>query len=153
MYRSLILLILIGTAFRPAFAPRAGGVAGTWKRTTMALVESNGKTTDMMQMMTRSMPCTKDVTYTFMSDGKMKTNVPDACGSMKKTIESMSVDAHWSMSGRKITVTTSMKEFPAAVYDVSMQGSTMTWVFTYADNPKSPNPTKAQRLTTVYERI
>lgn len=119
----------------------------------MTMIDARGKTTGMLQMMTKSMPCTKDITYTFSGDGRLKSNVPEACGSLKKTIESMNSEAKWSISGRKITLTTTAKGFPPATWAISFQGNTMTWVFIYADNPETPNPTKAQKITTVYERI
>jgi hypothetical protein len=156
MYRSFLflsLISLVNTAFCPASAPIAVGIAGTWKRTAMTLVEAGGKTTDLNAAMNKSMPCMNDITYTFSDNGQMKSNVPDACGAMKKTIEDLSVKGRWSSKGGKIVITTTMKDFPPATYDVSFQGNTMTWVFHYADNPKTPNPTKAVQLTTVYQRI
>ncbi|GAB4018006.1 lipocalin-like domain-containing protein [Spirosoma koreense] len=143
-------LIVLTSAFR---LPYADGVAGTWKRSAMTLVDASGKTTDMLPMLSKTMPCAKDITYTFSSDGQMKTNVPDACGSMKKTIESMNAVGRWSLSGNQLTVTTTMKQFPPAIYEVSFTGNTMSWVFNYENNPKTPNPTKAQRMTIVYQRI
>jgi hypothetical protein len=156
MHRSFIFTLfitLVGTAYRPTLPSTFDGVTGTWKRTAMTMVDASGKTTDMLQMMTKSMHCIKDITYTFSGDGRLKSNVPDACGSLKKTIESMNSEAKWSISGRKITVTTTTKGFPPATCAISFQGNTMTWVFIYADNPKTPNPTKAQKITTVYQRI
>lgn len=153
MYRSLILLVLIGTAFRLPLVPHAAGVAGTWKRTSMTLVDASGKTTDLNATMAKAMPCTKDITYTFLADGSLKTNVPDACGAMKKTIETMNASGKWTMSGQKLTVTTTIKSLPPATYDVRFQGNTMTWVFTYADNPGTPNPTNAKQMTIVYQQV
>ena len=154
--RSLIFALLIplfGMAFRPAIRPPFSVVAGTWKRTSMVLIDGSGKKTEMMEMMSRTMPCTKDITYTFTSDGQLKTNVPDACGAMKKTIEGMNVSGRWAQTGQKVTVTTTMRGIQPATYDLSFQGNTMTWVFIYADNPKTSNPTKAQRITIVYQRV
>ncbi len=151
MTRTLILTAFVcicTTAFRAS-----DGVTGTWKRTSMLLVESDGKTTDMMAMLTSSMPCTKDITYTFLGDGQLKTTVPDACGKLRKTVEDMNVDSRWAVSGRKVTITTTMKGFPPATYDVNFQSTTMTWLFNFADNPTTPNPTKAKRMTIVYQRI
>lgn len=119
----------------------------------MLLVGSDGKTTDMIATLTRSMPCTKDITYTFMGDGQLKTTVPDACGKLRKTVEAMNVDSRWAVSGRKVTITTTMKGFPPATYDVNFRGTTMTWVFNFDDNPNTPNPTKAKRMTIVYQRM
>ncbi|GAB2534538.1 hypothetical protein GCM10027085_26720 [Spirosoma aerophilum] len=119
----------------------------------MTMVEAGGKTTDLNATLNKSMPCLKDITYTFSGDGQMKSNVPDACGAMKKTIEDMNAKSKWTANGGKIVVTTTIKEIPPSMYDVSIQGNTMTWVFTYSENPKTPNPTKALRLTTVYQRL
>lgn len=154
MNRLLLFVLLIasaGTAFRPA--PMAGTLTGTWKRTAMSLVESSGKSSDMMALMNKSMPCTKDITYTFLGDGQMKTGVPESCGPMKKTIEDMNASGHWSMSGQKVTVTTTLKGIPPSVYNVTFDGNTMTWFFSFADNPQAPNPTKAKSITIVYQRI
>ena len=156
MTRTLLFVALFGavsTALRPAFPPIFDSISGTWKRTGMTLVEANGKTSDMMQRMIRVMPCTKDITYTFSNDGRLRSTVPDACGALKKNVEAMNAEAHWTMNGRKLTLTTTMKGFPTTIYDVRFSGNTMTWVFNYADNPKTPNPKKAQQLTTVYQRI
>ena len=156
MARVLILaipIILLGTAFRPIFSLHANDVTGTWKRTSMTLVDASGNKTDMNQMLEKTMPCTKDITYSFSTDGQLKTNVPDACGSLKKTIESMNVTGRWSISGRKLTVTTTKKEIPTATYDVNFQDNTMTWVFNYVDNPNTPNPTKAKQIAIVYQRV
>ena len=149
----ITLICLAGTAFRPVYNPTAVDIAGTWKRTAMTMIDAGGKTTDLNATMNKSMPCMKDITYTFSSDGQMKSNVPDACGAMKKTIEDMSAKGRWTANGGKIVVTTTMKEIPPSIYDVSFQGNTMTWVFNYSDNPKTPNPTKTVRLTTVYQKI
>lgn len=149
----ITLITLLGTAFRPIFSPAFDTVTGTWKRTSMLLVDGDGKTTDMNKMMEKNMPCTKDITYTFSADGTLKTNVPDACGALKKTIESMNASGRWTMSGNKVLVTTTMKDIPQATYEVNLQGNTMTWIFNYAENPKMPNPTKAKRMTIIYQRV
>ncbi|GAB2577718.1 lipocalin family protein [Spirosoma areae] len=153
MTRTLLLAIsisLFATGFRTL---SADDVSGTWKRVSMTLVDASGKATDMNQMMARTIPCTKDITYTFTSDGQMKTTVPDACGAMKKRIEANNINGRWVQTGRRVTVTTTLKDIPPATYDLAVQGNTMTWVFLYADNPKTPNPTKTQRITIVYQRV
>ena len=147
-----MLVVATGSAFRSLPSPSAGDISGTWKRATMTMIDASGKTTDLMALMNRSLPCSKDITYTFTGDGNMTSTVPDACGAMKKTLESMNGAGHWTMSGQKLTVTTTMKDIPTSTYDVSFQGNSMTWVFNYADNPKVPNPTKAKQMTFVYQR-
>jgi len=146
-----LVVALIGVLVAVAALP-ANGIEGNWKRTSMTLIESSGKATNMMTMMTQTMPCTKDIVYTFKNGGFLESKVPDACGTMKKTIESMNAGGKWTMSGNKLVITTTLKGIPPATYEVSIKGNTMTWTFNYADNPKTPNPTKAQRMTMVYQR-
>lgn len=153
MTRTLILVLFIVLLTAALRWPDSDDVSGTWKRTSMVLVDATGKTTDMMEMMSRTMPCTKDITYTFLSNGQMKTNVPDACGTIKKTIESMNASGRWVQNGRKLIVTTTLKNIPPANYDLNVQSNIMTWVFNYADNPEMTNPTKAKKMTIVYQRV
>ncbi len=156
MYRQFIFLTFItlfGTSFRASISLPFDGVTGTWKRTSLTMLDASGKKNDMLQMMTKSRPCMKDITYTFSSDGQLKSSVPESCGAIKKAVESMNASARWSIAGRKLTVTTTMKDFPTTTYDISFQGNRMTWLFIFADNPKTPNPTKARQMITVYERI
>ena len=152
----MIRLLLFAAISRLLISPYgaiASGVPGTWKRTAMTLVDGNGKTTDMAQMLGRTMPCMKDIIYTFTSDGHTKSTVPDACGRLKESIEHMNTEGTWTVSGHKLTVTSATKAAPPALYDISFQGNMMTWVFNYAANPMTPNPTHAQRLTIVYQQL
>ncbi len=131
----------------------AQSVVGTWKRTAMLLTEANGKTEDMMPMMTKSMPCTAEITYSFLADGTMRTNVPAACGPIKKVVERANKAARWSVSGNKISIVVPDKSQPDANHDLTMSGNTMTWTFDYGANPNMPNPTKAKRMVVKYIRI
>ncbi|UFH53765.1 lipocalin family protein [Spirosoma sp. KNUC1025] len=153
LFAFAVTMLLFSTAYYTPGSSLFDNVTGTWKRTSMTLVDASGKATDMMQMMTKSMPCSKDITYTFTSDGQMRTIVPDACGSLKKTIESMNATGRWTSHGDKVTVTTTMKDIPPATYDLKIQGNTMTWIFNYSDNPKTPNPTKAKRMAITYQKL
>ncbi|WP_461080867.1 lipocalin-like domain-containing protein [Spirosoma flavus] len=131
----------------------AQSAVGTWKRTTMLLTEADGKTTDMSAQLTKAMPCTADITYTFVADGTFRTDVPESCGAMKKTIEQMNKSGRWSAKGNKIKVVMIDKSLPDADYDLTVSGNTMTWSFNYADNPQMPNPTKAKRTVITYKRL
>lgn len=125
---------------------------GTWKRTTMLLTEANGKTTDMAPELTKTMPCTKDITYSFVADGTMRVNVPESCGVMKLAIERVNKSGRWTISGGKITIVVLDKNLPDSDYDLTISGNTMTWSFNYANNPQMPNPTKAKRMVIKYVR-
>jgi len=131
----------------------AQSVVGTWRRTTMLLTEANGKTEDMMPMMTKNMPCTAEITYSFMADGTMRTNVPAACGPIKKAVENANKAARWSVSGNKMRIVVPDKSLPDADHDLTMSGNTMAWTFDYGANPQMPNPTKAKRMVVKYQRL
>lgn len=126
---------------------------GTWKRTAMILTEANGKTEDSMPEMTQAMPCTARITYTFVADGTMRTNVPDDCGAIKKATEKINKTSRWAVSGSKIKVWVTDKSIPDSEQTLTMSGNTMTWTFDYAANPQMPNPTKAKRLVIKYVRL
>jgi Lipocalin-like domain len=150
MKRTLICLIL------PLFLATnllAQGIVGTWKRTAMLLTEANGKTEDSMPEMTQAMPCTAQITYTFLANGTMSTNVPDDCVAIKKATEKMNKITRWSVSGNKLKVAVTDKSIADSEHILTMSGNTMTWTFDYAANPQMPNPTKAKLLVIKYIRL
>ena len=150
MTRTLFLTLCLVWLTTHAWSQNA---VGTWKRTTMTLTEANGKTTDMMSQLTKAMPCTVDITYTFKADGTFQTVVPESCGPMKKTIEQMNKSGRWSATGDKLKVVMLDKSLPDANYELTVKGNTMTWSFKYADNPQMPNPTKAKGMAITYQRL
>lgn len=149
----IFLLFLLGWQFNnSAFAQLPSSVTGTWKRTAMTSVDINGTTSDDNASMLKAMPCAKNITYTFKADGSIVTNVPDECGALKKTLESMNGDGKCTMTGNKLIVTSS--KIPTATYQVEFKGNTMIWFFDYSTNPKTLNPGgKSKSMTIVYTKI
>lgn len=149
----ILLLLLIGWQLsNTAFAQLPGSVAGTWKRTAMTSVDIDGTTSDDNASMLKAMPCAKNITYTFKTDGSIVTNVPDECGALKKTLESMNGDGKCTMTGNKLIVTSS--KIPTSTYQVEFKGNTMTWFFDYSTNPKTLNPGgKSKSMTIVYTKV
>ena len=82
MKRPLICLLLSLTITTNLLAQP---VVGNWKRTSMVLTDASGKKEDMIPVLTQSMPCTPDITYTFNPDGTMNVNVPETCGRIEKS--------------------------------------------------------------------
>ncbi|UFH53771.1 lipocalin family protein [Spirosoma sp. KNUC1025] len=150
--KTSFLILLIALVFTYASA-QAQNVVGTWKRTAMLTTETNGKTTDELPELTKTMPCTADITYTFLADGTMRTDVPDACGPMKKTIEKMNKVGRWSATGNRLKIVVPDKSLPDSDYALSVTGTTMTWTFDYVANPQVPNPGNAKRLVIKYARL
>lgn len=148
----ILLITLWWMVSISALAQLPSRAVGTWKRTAMTSVNADGTTSDDFISMTEVMPCSKNITYSFKADGSIMTNVPDECGAMKKTIESMNGDGKCTMTGNKLTVTSS--KLPPAVYDVQFKGNTMIWFFDYTANPKTLNPGgKTKSLTLIYTKM
>ncbi|WP_428654978.1 lipocalin family protein [Runella sp.] len=148
----LFSLLLVLSLNNTVLAQLPSSATGTWKRTGMTSVDNDGTISDDHAAILKAMPCSKNIMYTFNADGSILTGVPDECGAMKKTIESMNGDGKCSMSGNKLTVTSS--KLPPAVYDVQFKGNTMIWYFDYTKNPKTLNPGgKTKSLTLVYTKI
>lgn len=113
----ILLLLLIRWQFsNTAFAQLTGGVAGTWKRTAMTSMDINGITSDDNASMLEAMPCARNITYTFKTDGSSVTNVPDECRALKKALESMNGDGKFTLRGNKLIVTSS--KVPTATTNV-----------------------------------
>lgn len=147
-----ILLLLTLSLNNNALAQLSSSATGTWKRTAMTSVNTDGTTSDDNAYMVKAMPCSKNITYTFKADGSIVTNVPDECGPLKKTLESMNGDGKCTMTGNKVVVTSS--KLPPATYQVEFKGNTMIWYFDYLSNPKTLNPGgKSKSITIVYTKI
>ncbi|GAB2577566.1 lipocalin-like domain-containing protein [Spirosoma areae] len=131
----------------------AQSVAGTWKRTAMLMTDASGKTTDELPELTKTMPCTAGITYTFLADGTMRTDVPESCGPIKKTIEQMNKAGRWSATSNKLRIVVPDKSLPDSDYSLTVSGNTMTWDFDYAANPQMPNPGNAKRIVIKYTRL
>jgi hypothetical protein len=99
------------------------------------------------------MPCTAGITHTFLADGTLRTNVPESCGAMKKTIERMNKTSRWSVSGGRMKTVVVDKSLPDSEFALRVSGNTMTWEYDYAANPQMPNPGNAKRLVIKYSRL
>lgn len=144
----ILLLALIG---HHSFSQ---SLVGTWKRVSTVLVDKDNVATDLQKMMAKSIPCSVNITYTFEASGLQKTNIPEDCKKRLASMAAMYADSKYELNGSTLKVFSTKKElFPDAVYKLSFQGNTMTWVHRYDDNPKVPNPTKAKTITIVYQKL
>ena len=129
-------------------------LVGTWKRVSTVLVGKDNVSNDLQKMMTKSIPCTVNITYTFETSGLQKTNIPEDCKKKLASMAAMYVDTKYELNGSNLKVFSSQKKlFPDAVYKLSFHGNKMTWVHHYSDHPKDPNPTKAKTITIVYQKL
>lgn len=107
----------------------------------------------MQKSLHEAMPCTANTVYSFLAAGKMSSTADGCPDSFKKTMEKMNGKSNWTATGNIITVTIADNTLPPATYTVSYKGNSMTWVFKYADNPKTPNPTNAKSTTLIYQKL
>ncbi len=148
---TFVLALLLFSNF--AFAQ---SVVGTWKRTSIIIEDAKGESKEMQQMMEKASPCSAKITYSFLASGAQKTNIPaDAeCQKILSKIAEFAADVKYQLAGSKITVFSNKKElYPDATYQLNFSGNTMTWLFDYASNPSTPNPTKAKKMKIVYTKI
>ncbi|MGH8556629.1 MAG: lipocalin family protein [Methylococcales bacterium] len=141
------LLLFSGTSMA------AQSPVGTWIRVSSIIEDTSGTKTDLQESLAMAMPCIASMTYSFLPDGKVNTTT-DACPeAMKKASQAADAVSRWKASGNKIVVTTSNGSLPPATYVVTYQANTMTWAFSFADNPKTPNPMNAKATIIVFQRL
>ncbi|MDE3184688.1 MAG: lipocalin family protein [Bacteroidota bacterium] len=127
------------------------GITGSWKKTSLTLTTANGKKTDSYKQLIKMQPCYANMVYTFLPGGKM-SQTADGCGeSIKKMVVSEAAKGSWKINGNKLTISISGNPLPPLTYEISFSGNTMTWVFNYAENPKTLNiGGKARSMTITY---
>ena len=141
-------ILLIATNASHAQSP-----VGKWKRISSITENAGGIKTDMQKSLHEAMPCTVNTAYHFLADGKMASTADGCPASFRKTMEQYNDKSKWATAGNKIIVTIADNTLPPATYMVSYKGNSMTWVFNYADNPKTPNPTNAKSTTLIYQKL
>lgn len=142
-----ILLLLI------SYAGLCQGITGSWKKTSQTITTVNGKKTDSYKQLIKMQPCYANMVFTFLPGGKM-SQTADGCGeAIKKMVVSEAAKGSWKTNGNKLIITVSDNSLPPAMYELSFSGNTMTWVFNYADNPKTPNiKGNARSMTITYTK-
>lgn len=144
----LFMLLCLGSVSCSAQSP-----VGSWKRISMIVVDSNGTKTDEHQSLSKEMPCSVNITYDFLSDGKIRTNASGCPEFMQKAAKKTDMTSRWKVSGDKIIVSSTDNSLPPFVSVVSYKGNTMSHAFHFSENPKVPNPFRAKSTTVVYQRI
>jgi hypothetical protein len=149
--RSLFFAVMMFFSSLTGFSQ---SLVGTWKRISMVLVDKDNVSADLQTKMTKALPCSADVTYTFLASGIQKANIPDDCKKRLASMAAMFAEAKYELNGTALKIFSAKKEISSdAVYQVSFKGSTMTWIYDYLANPKVPNPTKAKKIVIVYQKL
>lgn len=128
-------------------------IVGVWKRTSVVVIDKDGKSSDVQIMLEKGMPCMAGIRYEFTAAGLQKTIVPEACKKSLSTMAALFGDVPYSLSGNKIYIKSPNKKLaPDATYVYQIKSNVMTWSFSYTDNPETPNPTKAKSMTIQYQK-
>jgi len=143
-----VLMLCFAAASCSAESP-----AGSWKRINSIVVDSNGTKSDQQPSLVKAVPCAANIVYEFQSSGGMRTHADGCPDYIKKASKKSDAVGNWKLKGNKVIVGTTDNALPPAIYSVSYEGNKMTWAFSYAENPNTPNPFKAKSTIIVYQRV
>ncbi|MBO0937146.1 lipocalin family protein [Fibrella sp. HMF5335] len=132
----------------------AQSVVGTWKRVGAIVTNKDGSMMDMLAMTEKMMPCTGNITYSFLASGIQRTTVPADCqkrlGDMAKQFMG---DARYKLKGNQLTIIPDpTTKLPVVTYTVTMSGNTMMWVMDAAAQAGTPNKGKVKSILLSYQR-
>lgn len=106
-------------------------IVGTWKITNLFVKEGSAAEEDQFPLLVLFLPCVKDISFTFKSNGDLTGSVPAACKDDAEDFIGTSGTAKYEVSGGKLTITDT--DGTKTVTDVTFSGSQMSWVSTEVD--------------------
>jgi Lipocalin-like domain len=106
-------------------------IVGTWKITSILVKEGTAAEADQYPLLLAFLPCFKDITFTFKSNGDLAASVPAACQSTTDDFIGTSGTAKYEVVGGKLTITDT--DGTKTTEDVSFSGSQMTWASSETD--------------------
>ena len=99
------------------------------------------------------MPCFAGIVYTFSAGGKIKEDASGCPVMIQKTTASTDQQTTWKQTGDKMTMDYGNAPAMHRLFHIRFIGNNeMVWTFIYAENPGTPNPSKAKEMTTTYHR-
>lgn len=148
----LLSILLLSVSLAGARPASAQSVTGSWVKTSEILTHADGKSANSFEKITKAMPCIANIVYTFYPGGRLKEDASGCPGPVQKA-EAFQVT--WKQKDEKITLDIDGCCAPMrhSVFHVRFEGENeMVWTFVYAENPGTPNPTKAKEMKTTYHR-
>lgn len=100
-------------------------IVGTWKITSILVKEGTKPEADQFPTLLLFLPCFKDVSFTFKSNGDLSASVPAACQSTADNFIGTTGSAKYEVTGGKLIITDT--DGTKTTEDVSFNGSQMTW--------------------------
>ena len=101
-------------------------ILGTWKITNVFVKEGTKAEEDQFPLLVLFIPCVKDITFTFKSNGDMTGSIPEACKQEAEDVLGTSGTAKYEVSAGKLTITDT--DGSKTVTDVSFSGNQMSWI-------------------------
>ncbi len=150
--RITTILFLAFLFFQPSNT-FAQSLIGKWKRTSVIVVNKEGKSTEVQAAVEKNIPCSAGIRYEFTPGGMQKTIIPADCQKTMSAMANLFADTPYKLNGNKITIkTVDEKLVPDAMYTYQIKGDAMIWNFDYNQNSRTPNPTKAISMTITYKK-
>ncbi|MBA4851992.1 lipocalin family protein [Emticicia sp. BO119] len=127
---SSLALTMMNCSKKDEDTPQAQ-IVGTWKFSNFFVKEGNGPETDYFPIALFGAPCLANVTFTFNSNGKATTSIPNDCKDVAEDFVPDVDQATVEVKDNKLIVTSSggTEEIP-----VSFEGNKMFWTFSDTDN-------------------
>jgi len=100
-------------------------IVGTWKITNLFIKEGTAKEEDQFPLLVVFLPCVKDISFTFKSNGELTGSVPKECQEDAEDFIGTSGTAKYEVIAGKLTITDT--DGTKTVMDVSFSGSQMSW--------------------------
>lgn len=101
-------------------------IVGTWKITNVFVKEGTKAEEDQFPLLVLFIPCVKDITFTFKSNGDMTGSIPEACKQEAEDVLGTSGTAKYEVNAGKLTITDT--DGSKTVTDVSFSGNQMSWI-------------------------
>lgn len=106
-------------------------IVGTWKITNLFIKEGTKAEEDQFPLLVLVLPCVKDISFTFKSNGDLTGSVPAACQNDVEDFIGTSGTAKYEVNAGKLTITDT--DGTKTVTDVTFSGSQMSWISTDVD--------------------
>lgn len=106
-------------------------IVGTWKITNLFIKEGSAAEEDQFPLFVLFLPCLKDITFTFKSNGDLTGSVPAACKDDTEDFLGTSGTAKYSLNANKLIITDT--DGTKTETDISFSGSQMSWISSEVD--------------------
>ncbi|MFN3489850.1 MAG: lipocalin family protein [Emticicia sp.] len=133
----LVLLILSSLSMTVMNCSKADSdepsaqIVGTWKITNLFVKEGSAAEEDFFPQLILIVPCFKDISFTFKSNGDLTGSVPVACQDNSEDYIGTSGTAKYEVNGGKLIITDA--DGSKSEQNVSFSGSQMSWTSSEVD--------------------